>query len=118
LLSPRTFVWIRNRIEQTFSYLSRRHSVTEEGCDLLVTVLEAKDLMIPSDADPDHIDTFVRVYLLPDESDAVQTRVFKSSKHPSYQELFGFFISKQNLKRSLWFHLYHTNAQCTTLIGE
>lgn len=83
-----------------------------------MTVLEAKDLIVPTDADPDYIDTFVRVYLVPDESDAMQTKVFKNSKHPSYQELFGFFITKQIIKRSLWFHLYHTNAQCTTLIGK
>lgn len=62
--------------------------------------------------------TFNRVYLVPDESDAMQTKIFKSSRHPSYQEMFGFFITKQNIKRSLWFHLYHTNAQCTTLIGN
>lgn len=92
--------------------------MTEEGCELLCTVLEAKNLIIPPDADPDYIDTFVRVYLVPDESEAMQTKVFKNSKHPSYQEMFAFFISKQNIKRSLWFHLYHTNAQCTTLIGK
>lgn len=84
----------------------------------MCTVLEAKDLIIPPDADPDYIDTFVRVYLVPDESEAMQTKVFKNSKHPSYQEMFAFFITKQNIKRSLWFHLYHTNAQCTTLVGK
>ncbi|CRL04780.1 CLUMA_CG017836, isoform A [Clunio marinus] len=95
-----------------------KHTATEEGCELLCTILEAKDLIIPADADPDHVDTFVRVYLVPDEAEAMQTKIFKSSRHPSYQELFAFFITKQNIKRSLWFHLYHTNVQCTTLIGE
>lgn len=95
-----------------------RHTATEEGCELLVSILEAKDLAIPSDADPDYVDTFVRVYLVPDESGAMQTKIFKNSKHPSYQESFGFFITKQIIKRSLWFHLYHTNANCTTLIGK
>jgi C2 domain len=74
--------------------------------------------MIPPDADPDCIDTFVRVYLVPDEADAMQTKIFRNSSNPSYQESFLFFIAKQNLKRSLWFHLYHTNAHCTTLIGK
>jgi synaptotagmin-12 len=69
-------------------------------------------------ADPDCIDTFVRVYLLPDESEAMQTKIFRNSNNPSYQESFLFFIAKQYIKRSLWFHLYHTNAHCTTLIGE
>lgn len=68
--------------------------------------------------DPDSVDTFVRVYLLPDESEAMQTKIFRNSNNPSYQESFLFFISKQNIKRSLWFHLYHTNAHCTTLIGN
>lgn len=74
--------------------------------------------MIPQDADPDSIDTFVRVYLVPDEADAMQTKIFRNSSNPSYQESFLFFITKQNIKRSLWFHLYHTNAHCTTLIGK
>jgi hypothetical protein len=37
-----------------------RNSATEEGCELLVTVLEAKDLVLPPDSDPDYCDTFVR----------------------------------------------------------
>lgn len=48
----------------------------------------------------------------------MQTKIFRNSNNPSYQESFLFFISKQNIKRSLWFHLYHTNAHCTTLIGN
>jgi len=82
--------------------------------------LEAKDLVIPGDdfSDDYDVDTFVRIYLVPDESGALQTRVFKNCRQPSYQESFAFFITKQNIKRSLWFHLYHTNASCTTLIGK
>ncbi|CAG9802602.1 unnamed protein product [Chironomus riparius] len=95
-----------------------KHSITEEGCELLVSIVEARDLVIPQDADPDSIDTFVRVYLVPDEAEAMQTKIFRNSSNPSYQESFLFFITKQNIKRSLWFHLYHTNAHCTTLIGE
>jgi len=98
--------------------LLHRHSITEEGCELLVSIVEARDLVIPQDADPDSIDTFVRVYLVPDEADAMQTKIFRNSSNPSYQESFLFFITKQNIKRSLWFHLYHTNAHCTTLIGK
>ena len=41
-------------------FFSFRNSATEEGCELLCTVLEAKDLIIPPDADPDFVDTFVR----------------------------------------------------------
>ncbi|KAG5684125.1 hypothetical protein PVAND_013369 [Polypedilum vanderplanki] len=95
-----------------------KHSITEDGCELMVSIVEARDLVIPADADPDIVDTFVRVYLLPDQTEPVQTKIFRNSNNPSYQESFLFFITKQNIKRSLWFHLYHTNAHCTTLIGE
>lgn len=105
-----------NIILFTFT-LACRHSITDEGCELLVSIVEARDLLIPQDADPDSIDTFVRVYLVPDEAEAMQTKIFRNSSNPSYQESFLFFITKQNIKRSLWFHLYHTNAHCTTLIG-
>lgn len=45
-----------------FDHLFRAHrnSATSEGCELLVTVLEAKDLILPADSDPDYVDTFVR----------------------------------------------------------
>jgi hypothetical protein len=90
--------------------------VTEDGCELCVTVLEAKDLRAPADAE--RIDTFVRIYVVPDETTAQQTKIFKNSNHPSFQETFGFWISRKNIKRSLWFHLYHTSAKAHTLIGK
>lgn len=49
---------IDNLIMLKFAFY--RNSATEDGCELLCTVLEAKDLIIPPDADPDFIDTFVR----------------------------------------------------------
>lgn len=81
-----------------------------------MTVLEAKDLVPP--ADSERIDTFVRIYVVPDENSAQQTKIFKNSHHPSYQETFGFWITKKTIKRSLWFHLYHTSPQAHTLIGK
>ena len=93
-----------------------RHNVAEDGCELLVSVLEAKDLIAPPDAN-DRIDSFVRIYLVPDDNTAQQTKVFKNSPQPSYQETFGFWITKENIKRSLWFHLYHTSPKAHTLIG-
>lgn len=83
---------------------------------MLVSVLEAKDLIAPPDAN-DRIDSFVRIYLVPDDNTAQQTKVFKNSPQPSYQETFGFWITKENIKRSLWFHLYHTSPKAHTLIG-
>ncbi|CAO1390127.1 unnamed protein product [Diamesa tonsa] len=94
-----------------------KHNIAEDGCELLVSVLEAKDLIAPTDAN-DRIDSFVRIYLVPDDNTAQQTKVFKNSPQPSYQETFGFWITKENIKRSLWFHLYHTSPKAHTLIGE
>jgi uncharacterized protein YqgV (UPF0045/DUF77 family) len=47
--------------------------MTEDGCELILTVQEAKDLIGPSDAD--RMDTFVRIYLVPDENGALQSKV-------------------------------------------
>lgn len=48
--------------------------MTEDGAELIVTVLEAKELLRPPDTD-DALDTFVRIYLVPDEERAMQTKV-------------------------------------------
>lgn len=48
--------------------------MTDEGAELIVTVLEAKELQGPADSD-DVLDTFVRIYLVPDEERAMQTKV-------------------------------------------
>lgn len=40
---------------------------------MVVTVLEAKELTGPVDVDT--MDTFVRIYLVPDENGALQTKV-------------------------------------------
>lgn len=105
-----------NLILSLFLSPNSRHNVAEDGCELLVSVLEAKDLIAPPDAN-DRIDSFVRIYLVPDDNTAQQTKVFKNSPQPSYQETFGFWITKENIKRSLWFHLYHTSPKAHTLIG-
>lgn len=117
-------------------------NATEEGCELFVTILEAKNLV--GSETTDGMDTFVRIYLVPDERPnfgPLQTKVslnpllnvvqidhlilnpqiFKNSKCPSYQETFSFWIDKSSnkpVKRSLWFHLYHTSSRAHTLIGE
>ncbi|XP_055611877.1 synaptotagmin-12 [Uranotaenia lowii] len=90
-------------------------STTNEGIELLVTIQEAKQLAGPPGVD---IDTFVKVFIVPDESKVLQTKVFKGSNCPSYQETFSFWITHQNVRRSLWFHVYHTSATEQTLIGE
>lgn len=57
-----------------FSFYNRfRCTLTEEGIELVITVMEAKELIGPANAKT--FDTFVRIYLVPDESDAQQTKV-------------------------------------------
>lgn len=51
----------------------RRSTMTDEGMELILTVMEAKELIGPPNADT--FDTFVRIYMVPDESGAVQTKV-------------------------------------------
>lgn len=55
-----------------------------EGADLMVNVLEAKDL---TSSDVNHplnvpLDTYVRVYLLPDKTTNMQTRVSNTHDTP------------------------------------
>lgn len=47
--------------------------MTDEGIELILTLMEAKELIGP--ANVEHFDTFVRIYLVPDESEALQTKV-------------------------------------------
>ncbi|XP_050329388.1 uncharacterized protein LOC126758943 [Bactrocera neohumeralis] len=92
-----------------------KNSINDEGMELTVMVLEAKGLICPFNVES--LDTFVRIYLVPDEAAAMQTKVFKDSVTPSYNETFNFWLKKQQGRHSLWFHLYH-NGDAHTLIGE
>nr|XP_029711446.1 uncharacterized protein LOC115256682 [Aedes albopictus] len=92
-----------------------KSSTTIEGMELLVTIQEAKQLVGPPGVD---MDTFVKVFIVPDESKVLQTKVCKASNYPSYQETFSFWITHKSIRRSLWFHVYHTSATEQTLIGE
>ncbi|XP_055615637.1 uncharacterized protein LOC129761854 [Toxorhynchites rutilus septentrionalis] len=92
-----------------------KSSTTLEGTELLVTIQEAKQLIGPPGVE---MDTFVKIFIVPDESKVLQTKVSKGSNHPSYQETFSFWITHKNVRRSLWFHVYHTSPTEQTLIGE
>ncbi|XP_062548471.1 uncharacterized protein LOC134213436 [Armigeres subalbatus] len=92
-----------------------KSSTTIEGMELLVTIQEAKQLICPPGIE---MDTFVKVFIVPDESKVLQTKVCKDSNYPSYQETFSFWITHKTIRRSLWFHVYHTSAKEQTLIGE
>ncbi|TMW43711.1 hypothetical protein DOY81_011209 [Sarcophaga bullata] len=92
-----------------------KNTITEEGMDLQVSVLEAKGLMLPFKVDS--VDTFVRIYLVPDQAGALQTKIVKDSLTPTYNETLNFWLTRQQTRHSLWFHLYH-NGAAHTLIGE
>ncbi|KAH8395991.1 hypothetical protein KR222_000944 [Zaprionus bogoriensis] len=85
--------------------------------DLTVSVLEAKGLICPLSMGLDSLDTFVRIYLVPDHAGGMQTKVVKSTLTPAYNESFNFRLKRQHGRHSLWFHLYH-NGPAHTLIGE
>ncbi|XP_066995510.2 synaptotagmin-12 [Anabrus simplex] len=88
-----------------------------EAADLVVSVLEAKDLVGP-DKNP-FIDTYVRVYLLPDKTTNMQTRVYRRTNCPSYKEKFLFALeANEYARRSLIFYVYASDKYSNTLIGE
>ncbi|KAM8720882.1 hypothetical protein ACLKA7_006859 [Drosophila subpalustris] len=89
----------------------------EEQLELTVSVLEAKGLICPLSMGLDSLDTFVRIYLVPDHAGGMQTKVVKSTLTPAYNETFNFRMKRQYGRHSLWFHLYH-NGPAHTLIGE
>lgn len=47
--------------------------MTDDGIELMLTVMEAKELIGPQTSES--FDTFVRIYLVPDEPGALQTKV-------------------------------------------
>ncbi|XP_035709234.1 synaptotagmin-like protein 5 [Folsomia candida] len=89
-----------------------------ETADLLVNVMEAKELVGP---DPNSLafDTYVRVYLLPDKTHNMQTRVYRKSLNPVYREKFMFGVETMELPlRTLVFYLFATDKFSNTLVGE
>lgn len=52
--------------------------MTEDGIELILTVMEAKDLIGPPNLDK--FDTFLRIYMVPDDTGAFQTKVTSSPK--------------------------------------
>ncbi|GLV35761.1 Synaptotagmin 12 [Carabus blaptoides fortunei] len=88
-----------------------------ECSDLAVSVLEAKDLIGPNKEEP--MDTYIRVYLLPDKSTNLQTRLYRHSNSPSYKERFLFSLNpREASQRTLCFHVYSTDRLAQTLVGE
>ncbi|XP_068202557.1 uncharacterized protein [Palaemon carinicauda] len=102
---------------QITGYLSIQLVYDSDTADLEVVVVEGKDLVGP---DPHvAVDSYVRVFLLPDKSTNMQTRVFRRTNHPTYRERFLFALEEEELHhRSLAFYMYASDKFTNTLIGE
>lgn len=88
-----------------------------ETADLIVSVLQARDLVGPEPSVV--IDSYVRVFLLPDKSSNMQTRIQKRSNNPIYKERFLFGVEPHELaKRSVLFYVNASDKYTNTLIGE
>ncbi|XP_058807672.1 uncharacterized protein LOC131673590 [Phymastichus coffea] len=67
--------------------------------DLIVSVLEARDLVAPDGRAA--VNTFAKVCLLPDRDNFAHTRLYKDTNSPSYQEKFYFSLNGPPLGRTL-----------------
>lgn len=52
-----------------------RNTLTDEGIELVLTVMEAKDLIGPSNVE--QFDTYTKVWIIPEDSPPLQTKVRK-----------------------------------------
>ncbi|CAK9826272.1 SYT12 [Anthophora retusa] len=89
------------------------------GRGLGVSVLEARDLIAP-DGQPAQ-DTFARVCLLPKREVHVQTRLYRGSPSPSYQENFVFPLDGVPTGRTLLVEVFSDETSMgggASLIGE
>lgn len=85
--------------------------------DLIVTIMKARDLVGPDSSVP--VDSYVRVYLLPDKSTNIQTRVHKRESCPEYKERFLFGVDCRELgQRTLLFCVYMADKYGSGIIGE
>ncbi|KAK4887054.1 hypothetical protein RN001_003325 [Aquatica leii] len=99
-------------------YLCLGLEYDSELSELVVNVLEAKDLIGPS-RDDVPIDSYVKVYLLPDKATNAQTKLYRCSNSPSYKERFLFPLHpREQSQKSLCFHVYSTDNVSHTLVGE
>ncbi|XP_055844034.1 uncharacterized protein LOC129910627 [Episyrphus balteatus] len=92
-----------------------KNTITNQSVDIVVNVMEVKEIAGYTNLEP--FDTFVRIYLVPDQANAVQTKVIRDCLTPSFNETFTFQMKRRQGRHSLWFHLYHC-GNVHTLIGE
>lgn len=93
-------------------------SFYSECAELIVNVLEAKDLIDPN-KEENLMDSFVTVFLTPDKLNTIQTRICRNTNSPSYKERFLFCLNQgEQTQRSLHFHVYCIDKYSYTLVGE
>ncbi|XP_013787140.1 synaptotagmin-12-like isoform X1 [Limulus polyphemus] len=85
--------------------------------DLIVIVNQARDLVGPN---PNvAVDSYVRVFLLPDKTTNMQTRVQRRTNDPIFKERFLFGVDSRELsQRSVLCYVYTSDKYTNTLIGE
>ncbi|KAK8382632.1 hypothetical protein O3P69_015450 [Scylla paramamosain] len=108
-------------LEDTFGQVTGQLAVQliydRDTADLEVVVVEGRELVGP---DPHAaVDSYVRVFLLPDKSTNMQTRVCRRTNNPTYRERFLFALEEEELpQRCLAFYMYASDKFTNTLIGE
>lgn len=103
-------------------YLCIALEYDSDNQEMVANVLEAKDLRPPATiSNPDTpMDTYIRIFLLPDKTTNIQTKVIKESNSPSYKErvLFNIMHPREQSQCSLSFHIYSVDQLSHSLIGE
>lgn len=85
--------------------------------DLIVLVNQARDLVGIEPNVP--VDSYVRVFLLPDKSTNMQTRIQKRTNEPIFKERFLFGVDRRELpQRIVMCYVYICDKYTNTLIGE
>ncbi|XP_067137321.1 synaptotagmin-12-like isoform X1 [Centruroides vittatus] len=85
--------------------------------DLMVLVNQARDLVGTEPNVP--VDSYVRVFLLPDKSTNMQTRIQKRTNEPIFKERFLFGVDRKELpQRIVTCYVYTCDKYTNTLIGE
>ncbi|XP_042903649.1 synaptotagmin-12-like [Parasteatoda tepidariorum] len=85
--------------------------------DLIVIINRARDLVgpIPNSV----IDSYIKVFLLPDRSTNMQTRVQRKNNNPMFKEQFLFGVDENNLcQRSLLCTVYTCDKYTNSILGE
>ncbi|XP_022905777.1 synaptotagmin-12-like isoform X2 [Onthophagus taurus] len=89
-----------------------------EYCELIVNILEAKDLKLPSHVSSE-VETYVKVFCEQDNDACVQTKTYRSAGSPCYKERFLFPLNpREQQQKTLSFQVFGAGELGHYLIGE